>query len=96
MRVLSAMLGPNAGAEAQLLWNAGLPAARGLLWCLALGAIALYAPNSNRVGELLQRRMSWAAVVRPLLAGASIAALLFMLLVNVARDSVSAFIYFNF
>ena len=96
MRVLNAMLGIDAAAEAQLLWNAGLPAGRGLLWCLVLGGVALYGPNSNRIGELVQKRLSWGGAVRPLLAGASIAALLFMLLVNVARDSVSAFIYFNF
>lgn len=33
---------------------------------------------------------------RPMLAGGAIAATAMLLLVNVARDSVSAFIYFNF
>ncbi len=97
LRVLQAMLGWDAaGAAPQLLWNAGLPSERGLLWCLVLGAIALYAPNSNRIGELLQAKMSKAGAIRPLLAGAALCSLLFMLLINIARDSVSAFIYFNF
>ncbi|MCK6420410.1 MAG: MBOAT family protein [Aquabacterium sp.] len=79
-----------------LCWNAGLSLSAGLGWCAVLGAVALLAPNSNSLGEralaFLDRRGAW----RQATAGAVITAIAALLLVNVARDSVSAFIYFNF
>ncbi len=96
-RVLQAMAGFGAPGEVQVqLWNAGLSLHAGLLWCGVLGAVALFAPNSNRIGEwllaALARPFSW----RPAVAGATGALVMMLLIVNTARDSVSAFIYFNF
>jgi alginate O-acetyltransferase complex protein AlgI len=96
-RMLQGMAGltPDT-AVPELLWNAGLSPTAGALWCALLGAIALFAPNSNRIGEgllaTLARPVSW----RPAVGGAAVTAVAMLLLVNVARDAVSAFIYFNF
>jgi len=79
-----------------LLWNAGLSLAVGGLWCAVLGAVACLAPNSNRVGDHLLRFCKTQPATGALIAGASSAALVFMLVMNIMRDSVSAFIYFNF
>jgi alginate O-acetyltransferase complex protein AlgI len=96
-RVLQAMAGFGTPGEVQVqMWNAGLSLNVGLLWCAVLGAVALYAPNSNRIGEwllaALARPFSW----RPAVAGATGVVVMMLLVVNTARDSVSAFIYFNF
>ena len=98
LRVLEAMLGQGAAvADAgRLLWNAGLAASVGWGWVAVLGAAAVWAPNSNRIGERVlaafaqsdQRWAFWGA--------AGLVGTLFVALVNNARDSVSAFIYFNF
>jgi alginate O-acetyltransferase complex protein AlgI len=77
-----------------LLWNSGLSLWSGGLWCAGLAGIAFLAPNSNRIGELLLQMDN--SVTRSLFCGASFAAMAFLLIVNVMRDSVSAFIYFNF
>ena len=95
--VLSAMVGFGAAGKVQVqMWNAGLSPSIGALWALVLGGMALFAPNSNRIGEsllaLLARPISW----RPAVAGATAVAVAMLALVNTARDSVSAFIYFNF
>lgn len=79
-----------------LLWNAGLSLPRGALWCCALGAVACLAPNSNRIGDYLLRLCQSATATRMIIAGASAAAVAFLLAINMMRDSVSAFIYFNF
>ena len=84
------------GSGSSLLSDAGLPLWRGLQWCMVLGAAALYAPNSNQLGEALLKRLGVAIALRAVLGGAALCALLCLLLVNAARDSVSAFIYFNF
>ena len=104
VRVLTAMVGlqPTTASESTdaLLWNAGLSAQRGWLWCALLGAVALFGVNSNRLGDGLQRAMSQpsqsGAIQRSLVSGAALALLLLLLLVNTTRQSVSAFIYFNF
>ena len=103
-RVLTAMAGlqPPTASESTdaLLWNAGLSAQRGWLWCAVLGAVALFGVNSNRLGDGLQRAMSQpsqsGAMQRNMVSGAALALLLLLLLVNTTRQSVSAFIYFNF
>lgn len=79
-----------------LLWNSGLSLPRGALWCCALGAVACLAPNSNRIGDYLLRLCQSATATRMIIAGASAAAVAFLLAINMMRDSVSAFIYFNF
>jgi alginate O-acetyltransferase complex protein AlgI len=98
LRMVQAMSGwgTASGFEASLLWQAGLPASTGTLWCLVLSAVALFAPNSNHIGAQLMARLQAPAPWTPVLAGAAVAATAMLLLVNVARDSVSAFIYFNF
>ena len=79
-----------------LLWNAGLNLSTGALWCGVLGALAFFVPNSNCVGEkMLLVCRSW-PTARTLISGASFALVVFLLIINTMRDSVSAFIYFNF
>lgn len=96
--IVSAMTGfgmAQPQPEGYLLANAGLSALVGVLWCVVLGAIAFFAPNSNRLGEqalaLVERQG-----VMAFLAGAATAVIAALLVINQARDSVSAFIYFNF
>jgi len=87
---------PVAGAQ-PLLWNAGLDGRVGALWCALLGSIAVLTPNTNRIGERLRTGMvSGPPLVRGALGGAAVTAALMLVLINTARDSVSAFIYFNF
>jgi alginate O-acetyltransferase complex protein AlgI len=96
-RVLQAMAGFGTPGNVQVqLWNAGLSLHVGVLWCVALGAAALFAPNSNRIGEWLLEALARPLVWRPAVAGATGVVVMSLLLINVARDSVSAFIYFNF
>lgn len=98
LHLISTMvIGPTLGSEpAGVLWNAGLAAPRGWIWCGALGAVALFAANSNRAGQQLMSILARHGWLAPLMAGASVSAAGLLLLVNVARDSTSAFIYFNF
>lgn len=79
-----------------ILWNQGLDALRGACWLSVLATIAFLAPNSNRIGEAaLQKCRSHAAFVGTML-GAALTCCVFLVLINSTRDSVSAFIYFNF
>lgn len=78
------------------LWNAGLTLSRGLAWCGALGAVAVATPNSNQIGNWLLGVCNSRPVVRALVAGSGLAAIALLLVVNITRQSVSAFIYFNF
>lgn len=95
------MLQAMGGAQAPLhewhvLWNAGLPVSTGAGWCAVLGVLAVLGPNSNRIGEwLLESVDRWG---RAKLAAATfgLSSALFLVLINTSRDSVSAFIYFNF
>ena len=98
LHMISTMFtGPGPASEpAGVLWNAGLPATRGWVWCGALGAWALFATNSNQAGQWLMALLARGGWRLPLVAGAALAAAGLLLLVNVARDSTSAFIYFNF
>lgn len=96
-RMLGAMLGHDDGSQAGLLlWNAGLPAATGWLWCTGLAAIAWLLPNSNRAGEWLRERYARAEGLRAFGAGVATLTVLLLAMLNQSRDSVSAFIYFNF
>lgn len=100
LHLIAAMFNTNgdtvSGGPSTALWNAGLPAARGWLWCAALGSVALFSFNSNRAGDWLLRRLALGGAFLPLAAGSSIIIAGLLLLVSMARDSVSAFIYFNF
>jgi alginate O-acetyltransferase complex protein AlgI len=79
-----------------LLWNAGLQPAVGAWWCMVLGLLAFTAPNSNRIGTALHALVRRGAIRRGIVGGMAAAAVLMLVTVNAARDSVSAFIYFNF
>ncbi|MGA8787066.1 MAG: MBOAT family O-acyltransferase, partial [Polaromonas sp.] len=95
--ILRSMAEPATGMQAHvLLWNAGLQLSSGTVWCLALGVVALLAPNTNQIGNQVLRRCRTQTGTRFLLTGASVAIVTFMMLVNSLRESVSAFIYFNF
>jgi alginate O-acetyltransferase complex protein AlgI len=95
--VLASMAGLS-GVEgpATSLWNAGLDVARGWAVCGVLVAVAAFAPNSNMIGEGLRNWCEGHRRQSLVLAGAALTLVLFAVLVNAARDSVSAFIYFNF
>ena len=96
-RILAGMARPAFELQVHvLMWNAGLQLSSGAIWCSTLAAIAFLAPNSNRIGELLLRVCHAQPLSRALIGGASLAAIAFLLLLNLTRDSVSAFIYFNF
>jgi alginate O-acetyltransferase complex protein AlgI len=83
-------------AEASALWNAGLSPLRGLEWIVVLGALAVFAPNSNRIGTRLLAILAEAGDRRVLAATVGLCLAGALLLINGVRDSVSAFIYFNF
>lgn len=99
-RMLSGMTTPgpfgNSPESNPLLWNAGLDLSAGFMICCALGVLAVAAPNSNRIGEqihrLCARGLSWRAMV----TGSAITLAILLVVLNEARESVSAFIYFNF
>jgi alginate O-acetyltransferase complex protein AlgI len=90
------MAGSGAPMESTALWNAGLSATAAATWCAALGALAVLAPNSNRIGQWLLDTLSHAGWVRIAAATAGACVVLGLVLLNAVRDSVSAFIYFNF
>ncbi len=97
LRMLQGMAGlTGVDAVRPLLWNAGLQWPVGALWCAVLGVFAVALPNSNRIGEAVLRLARQRPAVRSLVFGFALAASLFLVLLNTARDSVSAFIYFNF
>jgi alginate O-acetyltransferase complex protein AlgI len=97
-RVLLAMGSPHeaAGAVQVLLWNAGLQAQVGAGWCGVLGAMAFLLPNTNRIGEQMRLWFEASRDARLALGLSAMLACVFLVLLNAARDSVSAFIYFNF
>ena len=97
-RMLLGMAGLSGGSSGShpLLWEAGLHLSTGAWWCALLGVLAFLAPNSNRIGSHLLEVCQGHVTARGVIGGASLAAALLLVLVNTARDSVSAFIYFNF
>lgn len=97
LRLLQALVhGGDTGGIDRLLWNAGLPAARGWVLCAVLGLAAVALPNSNVLGQRLLALMQARPALRSLAAGAALLAVALLVLLNTARDAVSAFIYFNF
>lgn len=79
-----------------LLWNAGLDPYVSFGWCLVLGFMAIALPNSNQIGEALIERLRAKGEIAAVIGGAALVAVVALVVVNSARDSVSAFIYFNF
>jgi alginate O-acetyltransferase complex protein AlgI len=98
MRMLDAMAGQaQAGLSGMpLFWNAGLQPSAALVWCAVLGAVATLLPNSNWLGARVLAWCETPSVLRAALGTACLLSVLFLVVVNAARDSVSAFIYFNF
>lgn len=96
--MLSSMAGiaDPAADEHLLLWNAGLQPAVAWVWCLLLGACAVLLPNSNRLGEAVRERLHERRGWIPTMGSAALVLAATLVIVNTARDSVSAFIYFNF
>ena len=97
-RMVQAMAGRVSG-EAEsgiLLWNAGLNPAVASGWCIVLGVIAVALPNSNRFGESLLGHLRAKGDSAATIGGAALVAVVALVVVNSARDSISAFIYFNF
>lgn len=95
LSIVAAMLGTPAGAQTAL-WNQGLDVDRGVWFIVALLAVSVAMPNSNAIGErvaiLVRRHVSWPFS----LLGGALALCAFLVAINATRDSVSAFIYFNF
>ena len=97
LRVLAAMAGLAAPlSESTALWNAGLQPGAALAWIVPLLGLAVFAPNSNRIGEWLLERAAHSGAARVVVGTLGAAGVLALVLVNAERDSVSAFIYFNF
>lgn len=102
LRLLEAMagVGPSPMTESTsshgLLWAAGLHMNVAWCWCLALGLWAACAPNSNRIGLRIQRELASRSSWRNWALGFSACLIFALMVVNIARDAVSAFIYFNF
>jgi alginate O-acetyltransferase complex protein AlgI len=96
-RMVQGMVALAPAAEAGVLFgNAGLAMPVGWLWCAVLGAAAVVLPNSNAIGNWLIERLRAGVPWARVLGGAALAACLLLVLLNTARDAVSAFIYFNF
>ena len=96
LRMLGSMWGAASVGGDVLLWNAGLSKAVGFGWCLVLACIAFLPHNSNAIGE---RILSWferSEAGRFAFGAAALVMVALLVVVNTARDSVSAFIYFNF
>ncbi|RZL33144.1 MAG: MBOAT family protein [Rubrivivax sp.] len=95
--VLQGLVGAGSAASPDpVYWNAGRSVLSGAAWCAALGLLAVVGPNSNVIGE---RILAWCRerpAGRSYLAGAMLVGVIGLVLVNATRDSVSAFIYFNF
>jgi alginate O-acetyltransferase complex protein AlgI len=97
LNILKAMAGLGATHTVdRLLWDAGLHATIGLLWCAALGVLAALAPNSNTIGLRLIALCQAKPRLRAAIAGAALGGVALLVLINTARSGVSAFIYFNF
>jgi alginate O-acetyltransferase complex protein AlgI len=100
VRVLRAMVSPWAGSFGStpqpLLWNAGLDPTTALVACMVLAAVCLFAPNSNAIGERIRALCKGVMAWRALVCGYALTFVVFLIVLNESRDSVSAFIYFNF
>lgn len=78
------------------LWNAGLSCSTGLLWCAFLATVAFLGPNSIHLGNKMMTICHSRPTIKTIALGAGVAAVVFLMIVNATRKSVSAFIYFNF
>lgn len=96
-RILKGMLGVGpVWDDHLLLWNAGLHLSTGVMWCSALGFVAFLLPNSNWFGDQVLRKCREVEDSRAWIGGVAFTTVVALVFLNTARDSVSAFIYFNF
>lgn len=79
-----------------IFWNQGLDTMRGTYWLVFLSVIAFLMPNSNCIGKSALGKCRCHGALAPSVLGAALTVCAFLILVNSARDSASAFIYFNF
>lgn len=95
LNIVAAILYPVSGAQTAL-WNQGLDVGRGVWFIASLLVLSVAMPNSNAIGErisiLVRRHVSWQFAC----LGGSLSLGAFLVAINATRDSVSAFIYFNF
>ena len=97
LRMLQGLMGARpADGVHPLLWNAGLSSSAGVVWCGVLAALAFLAPNSNRIGATIHGHTRSSRFLRGAIGSLGAATALLLVLLNISRDSVSAFIYFNF
>jgi len=98
LRILQAMAAraPAPPEPGLMLWNAGLQASVAWRACLLLGLAVVALPNSNRMGQRLLELTATGIRWRMLAGGAGLTIAAALVIVNTMRDSVSAFIYFNF
>ncbi len=61
-----------------------------------MAVVAFLFPNSNQMGEAVLRWFARSKDVAVALGTSALVIVLLLLMINSARDSVSAFIYFNF
>ncbi|RIX45480.1 MAG: MBOAT family protein [Rhodocyclales bacterium GT-UBC] len=95
--VLNGMTGSVPCTETHaILFNLGLDWQRGITFLVGLATLSLFLPNSNRIGEALRQWLERQPGHAPLIAGCALILASFLILINSTRDSVSAFIYFNF
>lgn len=97
VHLLQSMIGGQRPDVHLLLWNAGIRSGRGALWCAVLSLIAFAMPfNSNHLGSKLKDWVTHRPTLSVPLATFALCCILFLIVLNTVRDSVSAFIYFNF
>lgn len=98
LRILQAMAAraPAPPEPGLMLWNAGLQASVAWRACLLLSLAVVALPNSNRIGQRLLELTATGVRWRMLAGGAGLTIAAALVIVNTMRDSVSAFIYFNF
>ncbi|WP_332740838.1 MBOAT family O-acyltransferase [Hydrogenophaga sp.] len=79
-----------------VLWNAGLHASTGWWMCAFLTGVALWPRNSNDLGLSLRALVQGREARVAFVAGASVALIALLILLNNSRGVAGAFIYFNF
>ena len=95
LSIVAAMLSPAAGTQTAL-WNQGLDVGRGVWFISGLLAVSVAMPNSNAIGERIAIQVRRHASLPFALLGGALTLCAFLVAINATRDSVSAFIYFNF
>jgi alginate O-acetyltransferase complex protein AlgI len=87
---------PQLPEGSPIFWNAGLSPTVCLVACVAMGCMTLAGPNSNMVGSRVRALCQGNPRTRAAVLGVAATFVVFLVLLNENRSSVSAFIYFNF